>query len=264
LRASREPEAPTETEQAKAIFDHAPVRRKACRHGAMMQQGPPMSDARDAPSLRSNVEHWKRLHEHDYFETHPSYNGLRDFGGHNEIAAVEMFTRFAPSMRVVVIGCGYGRETAHIAPRVAHVYGIEVSDVILDKAVRYLAGRGVANFTPVLAERYGTDIPAGIDLVFSVACMQFVTRDLVLDYFSTLARKLTTSGQFIVQFAEELEPDASNLDAELRVYEPAVSWTLPQLFELARRSGLRFREVRTYPIAEVTPARLWHWVLFTP
>jgi cyclopropane fatty-acyl-phospholipid synthase-like methyltransferase len=223
-----------------------------------------MTDARNTPSLRSNVEHWKRLHERDYFETHPSYNGLRDFGGHNEIAAVEMFTKLDRSMRVVVIGCGYGRETAHIAPHVAHVYGIEVSDLILEKAVRYLAGRGVANFTPVLAGRYAADIPGDIDLVFSVACMQFITRDLVFDYFRTLKRKLTSSGMFIVQFIEELDPTASGTDADLREYEPSVTWTLPQLFDLACRSGLRFREVRTYPMTEVTPARLWHWLLLTP
>jgi cyclopropane fatty-acyl-phospholipid synthase-like methyltransferase len=218
----------------------------------------------EAQSRRSNLQHWKRLHEHDYFERHPSYNGLRDFGGHNEIAAVEMFTALEPSMRVVVIGCGYGRETAHIAPRVAHVYGIEVSEIILDKAVRYLAERQIPNFTPVLAERYATEIPGGIDLVFSVACMQFITRDLVFDYFATLSRKLTPSGMFIVQFIEELDPDAAGRDAELRDYEPSVSWTLPQLFELAARSGLRFRQTRTYPMVEVSPVRLWHWVWFTP
>jgi cyclopropane fatty-acyl-phospholipid synthase-like methyltransferase len=223
-----------------------------------------MIDTLDAQPRRSNLEQWKRLHESDYFETHPSYHGLRDFGGHNEIAAIEMFTAFQPSMRVVVIGCGYGRETAHIAPRVAHVYGIEVSEIILDKAVRYLAERHVGNFTPVLAERYASDIPGGIDLVFSVACMQFITRDLVFDYFATLARKLTPAGMFIVQFIEELEPGAASRDAELRVYEPSVSWTLPQLFDLAGRSGLRFRHTRTYPMVEVTPPRLWHWVWFTP
>lgn len=223
-----------------------------------------MSDARNAPSLRSNLEHWKQIHEHDYFETHESYNGLRDFGGHNEIGAIEMFTEFRPSMRVVVIGCGYGRETAHIASRVARVYGIEVSETILNKAVRYLAERHVTNFTPVLAERYATDIPDRIDLVFSVACMQFITRDLVFDYFATLARKLTPSGMFIVQFIEELEPGAADRDAELRAYEPSVSWTLPQLFDLAGRSGLRFRQTRTYPMIETTPVRLWHWVWFTP
>jgi cyclopropane fatty-acyl-phospholipid synthase-like methyltransferase len=223
-----------------------------------------MSEAHNVPIRRSNLEHWKQLHEHDYFETHDSYHGLRDFGGDNDIAAIETFTNLQPSMRVVVIGCGYGRETAHIARRVKHVYGIEVSETILNKAVRYLAERNVANFTPVLAESYAHDIPNGIELVFSVACMQFMTRDLVFDYFATLARKLTPSGMFIVQFIEELEEGAASRDAELRVYEPSVSWTLPQLFDLAGRSGLRFRHAWTFPMIEVTPVRLWHWVRFTP
>ena len=116
---------------------------------------------------------------------------------------------------VVVIGCGYGRETAHIAPHVEHVYGVEVSDLILEKAVRYLAGRNIANFTPVLAERYASDIPAGIDLVFSVACMQFITRDLVFDYFATLARKLTRQESAIAMFRRRhgIEPALGDREA---------------------------------------------------
>ena len=219
-----------------------------------------MGETAVAVQVRSNVDHWKQMQESDYFETHPCYKGLRDFGGETDVSFIEWFTKLTPTMRVVVIGCGYGRETAHLAPQVGHVYGVDVSAVILDKAVRYLGEKDITNFTPVLVERYKTEIPEAIDLVFSVVVMQHLTRDLVFDYFSTLRAKLSENGIFVVQFLEELVPGAEEQDAELRVYEPSVSWTIAQLYQLSAQSGVKVREVRTI---QVTPAALWHWACFS-
>jgi cyclopropane fatty-acyl-phospholipid synthase-like methyltransferase len=210
--------------------------------------------------VRSNVDHWKQMQEKEYFETHPCYNGLRDFSGEVDISFINWFTKPTPTMRVVVIGCGYGRETAHLAPQVGHVYGIDVSPLILGKAIRYLGEKGVSNFTPVLAERYKAEVPEGVDLVFSIVVMQHLTRALVFDYFKSLGEKLSPNGIFVVQFLEDLEPSAANQDAELRVYEPSVTWTIAQLYNLSVQSGLKFKEVRTI---QVTPTALWHWVCFS-
>jgi SAM-dependent methyltransferase len=207
-------------------------------------------------ALRSNVDYWKQLQENDYFEKHPCYNGLRDLGD-STCAVIEQYLPLSPGMNVVVVGCGYGRDTAHIAPRVRHVWGTDVSSTILDKAERYLGELGITNFTPVLAEDYGRAIPDGIDLVFSIVVMQHLTRDLVRDYFRTLGSKLTPSGRMLVQFVEDFL--STDEDAQLRAYEPSISWTSRQLLELAQDAGVRFIEVRTQ---QVTPTALWHWGLF--
>jgi cyclopropane fatty-acyl-phospholipid synthase-like methyltransferase len=123
-----------------------------------------------------------------------------------------------------------------------------------------LGERGITNFVPVSVERYKTAIPATLDLFFSIVVMQHLTRDLVYDYFETLGAKLKPGGLAIVQFLEDLEPGPANVDAELKVYEPSVTWTIRQLHDLSRRSGLTFKEVRTY---QVTPTALWHWVCFS-
>jgi SAM-dependent methyltransferase len=207
------------------------------------------------PGLRSNIENWKRLQEGDYFENHPCYNGLRDFDD-STCSLVEGFLPLKPEMNVVVIGCGYGRETAHIAPKVRHVFGIDVSQTILAKAERYLGARGIHNFTPVLAEEYDSAIPDGVDLVFSIVVMQHLTRDLVRDHFTTLGRKLTPTG---VQFVEDfmaMEDDATEDPATLRTYEASISWTSRQILELSRACGLKFVEVRT---TEVTPTAIGHF-----
>jgi cyclopropane fatty-acyl-phospholipid synthase-like methyltransferase len=204
--------------------------------------------------MRSNVEYWQQLQSQDYFENHPYYKGLTDFCP-GELSLIQSFLTLTADMKVVVIGCGYGRESAHIAPHVKWLYGIDVNDVILTKAVGYLSGRSVTNFTPVRVDRYKELVPNDIDLVFSVVVMQHITRDLVADYFSSLSEKLKTGGTMLIQFVEHFG-ETIEKDAELRTYEPDVTWTLPELLTLCRSCGLTF-SARS---VEATPTAMWHWV----
>jgi cyclopropane fatty-acyl-phospholipid synthase-like methyltransferase len=204
--------------------------------------------------MRSNLEFWQKLQNDGYFDSHPYYLGLIN-SNRGEIANIEAFRPLTSDMIVVVIGCGYGRETAYIAPRVNQVYGIDVNAVVLSKAVHYLAERSITNFTPVLADRYKTDIPDGVDLVFSIVVMQHLTRDLVEDYFVSLAKKLKFGGAMVIQFLEDCG-DWKQIDAELKAYEPSVTWTLPELAALCRACGLVFN-ARSI---QATDTCLWHWL----
>ena len=76
----------------------------------------------------------------------------------------------------------------------ATVYGIDVSDTILNKTAAYLAEKDVANFVPVLASDYRKSIPDGIDLVYSICVMQHLSRDLVRRYLANLGEKLRGAG----------------------------------------------------------------------
>ena len=143
---------------------------------------------------------------------------------------------------------------------VEQVYGIDVSKTILDKSVKYLSERGVTNFTPVLAESFATDIPAPLDMVFSIVVMQHLTRDLVRNYYLELGRKLRQGGGIVVQFLDEPGVNYRETDAPERGGgEPSISWSPWQLVELSRHANLKFVEVRTQL---VTDAALWHWAYF--
>ena len=216
-------------------------------------------EAPGTAGVRSNVAHWSALQDNDYFDHHPCYRGLKDFAQDDTLSTITRFVALDASMTVVVVGSGYGRESAQIAPHVRHVYGIDVNETILSKSVAYLEARGIRNFTPVLAESYAHDLPQGIDLVYSIVVMQHLTRDLTRGYFQNLGGKLSPSGSFVVQFLEELYPGVEQADAELRAYEPSVSWTSYQIAELSRAAGLQYKEVRTNL---VTPTALWHWAHF--
>ena len=210
-------------------------------------------------AIRSNVQYWQELQSEGYFENHPCYDGIKEAGGEECLGAIARFTTLGHDKSIAIIGCGYGRESLKLSREVAHIYGIDVSDEILDKARKFLGEHGVTNFTGVLHENYKQDIPTGLDLVFSIVVMQHLTRDLVLDYFSNLAGKLKPGGGFVVQFVEELFDGADELDAELKKYEPSISWTLRQLAQLSMAAKLDFVDVHSQL---VTPTALWHWVYF--
>lgn len=208
-------------------------------------------------ALTSNVTCWQAMQDNNYFERHNVYlneeKRLKDFG--DDLVWIERRRTLDPSMRVTVIGCGYGREAAMIAPRVAHLWGIDVSPRILEKCRRRLRSKGIENVTMVQADTWKATIPDGIDLVYCITVFQHLTRDLVEDYLQGLGRKLAPGGQFLCQFAE-LE-DGTN-DARLEVYEPSVRWTVPEIEEVIRRVGLSVFSVETQRMG----GGHWHWAHF--
>ena len=188
--------------------------------------------------MKSNVELWKILQERSYFETHPCYR--REDASLNTDAdddkTIARYLRLEDKRRVAVIGCGFGRETAVIAPKVGHVWGIDVSPVILEKTAAYLDAKGITNFTPVLAERWKEDLPADLDLVYSFIVFQHLTRDLVRDYVLNMPAKLGPQGEMVCQFAD-MTYGTSDAGLE-HPHEPSVRWNREDIEALMRDAGL--------------------------
>lgn len=200
--------------------------------------------------MKSNLELWKALQEADYFGHHPCYRRpdgslLTDA---DDDRTIERYRPLRPTDRVAVIGCGFGRDVAVIAPRVAHVWGIDVTPGILDAAAAHLAGRGIRNFTPVLAERWLADLPDGLDLFYSVIVFQHLTRDLVRHYVRHLPAKLAPDGECVLQFADLVY---GTRDAALdRPHEPSVRWNRQDIEALMAEAGLCLRRLDRQPIPD--------------
>lgn len=205
--------------------------------------------------MKSNLECWKTMQDREYFEKHPRYMGLLPFGKET-VPAIEQFTKLKPSDNVIVIGCGYGRECIQIAPFVKRVFGLDVNYTIIKKALKFTRKQGMTNFVGVTVDTWERDIPRGINLIYSMAVMQHLTRDLVYDYFKKLPRKLAPDGMMIVQFLEKFT-DIYH-DAEIKIYEPQVSWTEVEIREMAAACGLVV-EVKTIKATEIA---VWHWCCF--
>src|SRR3954470_23645022 len=119
-------------------------------------------------------------------------------------AVVERALEFAGELpgreRALEIGCGLGRDTAHLAEHFAHVDGVDVSETM----VRLATERGLpANVRlHVLSGRdlsaFGDDT---FDYVFSHLVFQHITDDAVVeDYLRDTARVLRTGGVATLQF----------------------------------------------------------------
>ncbi len=204
--------------------------------------------------MRSNLSYWQQIQEDDYFEHHPCYGGLRAFDQDEQI--VQKYLPLTSDMAMVEIGCGYGRDVLRFSPLVKHVYGIDVSRKILDKALSFLSDHGVRNFTPVLAENWEQHIPDGIDLVWSIVVFQHLTKDLVRNYIFGLAKKLSAKGRFVCQFSDD---SGGTYDADLRKYEPSVRWTREEIEALVAEAGLTLFSLDS---EQATPTCLWHWAYF--
>jgi len=209
--------------------------------------------------MKSNLHNWQRLQERDYFGGHPCYH--REDGSLNTDAdddkVLERYVRLAEKRRLAVIGCGFGREVAVIAPKVGHVWGIDVTPGILDKAVAFLGGRGIANFTPVLAERWKEDLPGDLDCVYSFIVFQHLTRDLVRDYVLHLPAKLGPTGEVVCQFAD-LTYGTRDV-ADDTPHEPCVRWGRADIEALVAESGLHLYHLDRQVIPEHGD---WWWAHF--
>jgi len=210
--------------------------------------------------VKSNLDMWKELQSRDYFGTHPCYkraDGTLNTDAEDD-AIIERFLPLGTKRNVAVLGCGFGRESAVIAPKVGHVWGVDVSRDILDKAVDFLAGRGVRNFTPVLAERWKQDLPGGLDLVYSFIVFQHITRDLVRDYVLNLPAKLAPGGEMLCQFAN-LSYGTPDAETQSPPHEPSVRWSRADIEALVAEAGMEMRRIE----AQAIPGHgEWIWAHF--
>jgi glycosyltransferase involved in cell wall biosynthesis/protein-L-isoaspartate O-methyltransferase len=222
--------------------------------------------------IGSNLEFWKKLQEDNYFEKQSEYlrqswgkeRYLNKYGSlddlratsENEANHIADFFRLSPDMVAVIIGCGYGRESKFIAQQIRHVYGIDVNNVILEKAEAFLAKNGISNFTAVLADEWQQIIPTNIDFVYSITVFQHITRSLVKDYIVGLSKKLSPGGKFIIQFAESSFGES---DAEMKVYEPNVTWNIQQIRNLINECGLICYDILS---DKKEDNFFWHWAFF--
>lgn len=206
----------------------------------------------------SNLNNWKNLQQQGYFKHHVHYqvqDGLSWDG--QDVERVERYLPLNSEQVMVVIGCGYGRDSLLFAPRVKRIYGIDVTDEILQEAANNLKARGCDNFVPVLADNWKTLVPERIDLVYTVTVFQHLTKYLVSDYVQGLAQKLKPGGSLVCQFMQSRT--TGSYDATLTDYEPHISWSKDEIRKLMQKAGLDCRQIDTNRL-DTREELEWHWV----
>lgn len=218
--------------------------------------------------MKTNVPEWQALHEHgsaafpeSYFQSHKYYQAGMYEGGF-DIGVIPKFFTLGPEMTALVIGAGYGRETAFIAPRIKRVYCIDVKSEKLEAhRATFLGARKITN-TINLAYEPGWDAKIEpLDFAYSFTVFQHITRDITDDYFRGVAGKLTPSGRLLFQFAQRPQGGQTDPTPGL-VYEPQVNWSRTDIATATGYYGLRiFALHTTKTIKQAGRSYLWHWLL---
>ena len=214
--------------------------------------------------MKSNIQAWRTLHEFGYFKNHPYYQGgnriTQPIGDLEKIGAV--YDLHIPSEEIaVVLGSGYGRETALLSPFFSMIYGIDVSETLFADMKIFLSERGVSNFSPILYRPgWEADLPIEADFIYSRNVIQHITRDLTEEYFFQLSKILKPgSGRIFFQFCECLDGGLKDVDLTL-VYEPQVNWTAPEIIALCRKFNLEIHSLESFPLTEARLHFFWHFL----
>lgn len=215
--------------------------------------------------MKSNIQGWRELHSRlRYYDTHPNYV-KKDSRVDGDLALIGSFL-LRQEWNVAVIGSGYGRETALIAPSVRKVFAIDVRET-LPHLRAFLGKRKIENVVEVDAENWRDGIqeygrPAPIDFVYSIVTFQHLTRDLVRDYVEGFFPFLAPRGVFLAQFSES--PSGTH-DAEDAAVEPNVRWTREEIADLVKGAGYSWLTIRTISGIGGTRAKkpwIWNWSFF--
>lgn len=209
--------------------------------------------------MNGNVDAWRALHRNGYFRKHPFYQGGNRVAGKD----VEMISAFHPLLKtdaVMIIGCGYGRETALIAPKVRIVYAIDVPEAI-NQADDFLISRGITNVEFIVYEREGwiTKIPESVDFVYSVNVFQHLARTVARDYLSRAFFRMRGNG--LIQFCKCLDGGEPDVE-DHRIYEPQVNWTIPEIATMFKEFGYTIDKIETIPMNQNKHRYEWYWVYF--
>jgi len=143
--------------------------------------------------MKSTLSTWRKLIENNYFENHELYKKFH---------VSKPFFHEVEGMTIAEIGCGYGAQTVYFSKNAERVYGIDVSNVILKKAKRFIEKHGdIKKATLLLVDDYDRHIPDNnIDLAYSRHVFQHIAGEQVQEYVDTFFNKLRRGGLFCAQF----------------------------------------------------------------
>lgn len=105
-----------------------------------------------------------------------------------------------PDAVVLDVGCGIGRIERHLAPHVARVHAVDVSEVMLAAAARRTAGLANVRLHRASATDLSAIATASVDLAFSLFVLQHLEHEDAFRALREISRVLRPEGRAVLQF----------------------------------------------------------------
>jgi ubiquinone/menaquinone biosynthesis C-methylase UbiE len=162
-----------------------------------------------APSIEEGIAFCERLFDWSVQQSEEASVALYSLGNaqileratREVIAQLEVWNIISQKRVVLDIGCGIGRITSELAPRVQEVHGIDVSSKMIDAALRRCAP--LSNVR--LLKGTGRDLhelaDASFDAAIAVDTFPYLLQsgpDLVARHFAEARRVLRPGGDFVI------------------------------------------------------------------
>lgn len=183
-----------------------------------------MDTSEPAPSVEEGIAFCERLFDWSVQQSEEASVALYSLGNpelleratREIIVQLEHWGILSPDRVVLDIGCGIGRLEVELAPRVAEVYGVDVSTQMINAALRRCAPLSNVHFLKVTGRDLAGYENEMFDAAIAVDTFPYINQSgaaLVDRYFGETARVLKPGGDFVILNFSYSEDDAADESA---------------------------------------------------
>lgn len=196
-----------------------------------------------APSVEEGIEFCERLFDWSVQQSEEASVALYSLGNpelleratKEIISQLERWGIVSRERTVLDIGCGIGRLEVELAPRVAEVYGIDVSTQMINAALKRCAPLTNVHLLKGTGRNLAEYADSFFDAAIAVDTFPYINQSgaaLVEQYFSEVARVLKPGGDFVIlnfSYSENEEEDQTSVrdHAQRHGFEVATSAERP-------------------------------------
>jgi ubiquinone/menaquinone biosynthesis C-methylase UbiE len=168
-----------------------------------------MDSPKQAPSVEEGIAFCERLFDWSVQQSEEASVALYSLGNpdlleratREIIVQMEHWGILAPDRTVLDIGCGIGRLEVELAPRVAAVYGIDVSTQMINAALRRCSPLANVHLLKVSGRNLGDFSDSFFDAAIAVDTFPYLNQSgaaLVDRYFAEAHRVLKPGGDLVI------------------------------------------------------------------
>jgi SAM-dependent methyltransferase len=183
-----------------------------------------------APSVDEGIAFCERLFDWSVQQSEEASVALYSLGNpqlleratREVVAQLEHWNVITPKSSVLDIGCGIGRISAELGPKVRDVHGVDVSSKMIDAALRRCGSSGNVRFLKTGGRDLHEFESSSFDAAIAVDTFPYIHQSgaqLVETYFDEVRRVLKPNGNFVIFNYSYRGAEATDIGEVVRLAE---------------------------------------------